>query len=121
MSVGSLMIDALAAIYTFQPMEPLLGCIYGGGMLAEAPLPVEERHPQIHGQELPGHLTAPGADDARPHALRLLFVRTKSNQKIAGTGGSRPPSRGRPGAVIRHLGVFLRWCQYLEEQTAQPL
>lgn len=33
MSVGSLMIDALAAIYTFQPMEPLLGCIYGGVML----------------------------------------------------------------------------------------
>ena len=33
MSVGSLMLDGLAAVYTFQPMEPLLACIYGGVML----------------------------------------------------------------------------------------
>ena len=30
MTVGSLMLDGLAAIYTFQPMEPLLACVYGG-------------------------------------------------------------------------------------------
>lgn len=33
MSVGSLMLDGLAAVYAFQPMEPLLACIYGGVML----------------------------------------------------------------------------------------
>ena len=31
MSVGSLMLDGMAAVYTFSPMEePLLACIYGG-------------------------------------------------------------------------------------------
>lgn len=30
MSVGSLMIDGMAAVYTFRPMEPMLACIYGG-------------------------------------------------------------------------------------------
>lgn len=33
MSAGSLMIDGLASVYTFQPMEPLLACIYGGVLL----------------------------------------------------------------------------------------
>lgn len=33
MSVGSLMLDGLAMVYTFQPMEPLLACIYGGVLL----------------------------------------------------------------------------------------
>ena len=34
MSVGSLMLDGLAAIHTFTPMdEPLLACIYGGVLL----------------------------------------------------------------------------------------
>ena len=33
MTVGSLMLDGLAAVYTFQPMEPLLACVYGGVML----------------------------------------------------------------------------------------
>ena len=33
MSVGSLMLDGLAAAYTFQPMEPLLACVYGGVLL----------------------------------------------------------------------------------------
>lgn len=33
MSVGSLMIDWLAAFHTFQPIDPLLSCIYGGVML----------------------------------------------------------------------------------------
>lgn len=33
MSVGSLMLDGLAAIHTFSPMEPLLACIYGGVLL----------------------------------------------------------------------------------------
>ena len=33
MSVGSLMLDGLAAVYTFQPMEPLLACVYGGVLL----------------------------------------------------------------------------------------
>lgn len=30
MAIGSLLIDGLAAVHTFQPMEPLLACIYGG-------------------------------------------------------------------------------------------
>ena len=30
MSVSSLLLDGLAAVYTFQPMEPLLACVYGG-------------------------------------------------------------------------------------------
>lgn len=30
MTVGSLMLDGLAAVYTFQPMEQLLACIFGG-------------------------------------------------------------------------------------------
>lgn len=33
MSVGALMLDGLAAVYAFQPMEPLLACIYGGVLL----------------------------------------------------------------------------------------
>lgn len=33
MSISSLMLDGLAAVYTFQPMEPLLACIYGGVLL----------------------------------------------------------------------------------------
>ena len=34
MSVGSLMLDGMAAVYTFPPMEePLLACIYGGVLL----------------------------------------------------------------------------------------
>ena len=30
MAVSSLMIDGLAALYTFAPMEPILACLYGG-------------------------------------------------------------------------------------------
>ncbi len=30
MAVSSLMIDGLAAVYTFAPMEPILACLYGG-------------------------------------------------------------------------------------------
>lgn len=30
MSVSSLLLDGLAAVYTFHPMEPLLACVYGG-------------------------------------------------------------------------------------------
>ena len=33
MSMGSLMLDGLAAVYTFSPMEPLLACVYGGVLL----------------------------------------------------------------------------------------
>jgi uncharacterized membrane-anchored protein YitT (DUF2179 family) len=33
MFVGSLMIDGLAALHTFEPMEPLLACIYGGVLM----------------------------------------------------------------------------------------
>ena len=33
MTVSSLCLDALAAVYTFQSMEPLLACIYGGVLL----------------------------------------------------------------------------------------
>ena len=33
MSVGSLMLDGLAALHTFSPMEPMLACIYGGVLL----------------------------------------------------------------------------------------
>ena len=33
MAVGSLMIDGLAMVYTFSPMEPLLACVYGGVLL----------------------------------------------------------------------------------------
>ncbi|MBD5149264.1 MAG: YitT family protein [Oscillibacter sp.] len=33
MTIGSLMLDGLAAVYTFQPMEPLLACVYGGVLL----------------------------------------------------------------------------------------
>lgn len=33
MSISSLMLDGLAAVHTFQPMEPLLACIYGGVLL----------------------------------------------------------------------------------------
>ena len=33
MAVGSLMIDGVAMLYTFQPMEQLLACIYGGVLL----------------------------------------------------------------------------------------
>lgn len=33
MSAGSVILDGLQAVYTFQPMEPLLACIYGGVML----------------------------------------------------------------------------------------
>ena len=33
MSVGSLLIDALASIHTFQPMDPLLSSVYGGVLL----------------------------------------------------------------------------------------
>ena len=36
MTVGSLMIDGLGMVYTFQPMEPLLACIYGGVILGVA-------------------------------------------------------------------------------------
>ena len=33
MTVSSLFLDALAAVYTFRPMEPLLACVYGGVLL----------------------------------------------------------------------------------------
>ena len=33
MTVGSAMIDVMAALHTFQPMEPMLACIYGGAVL----------------------------------------------------------------------------------------
>lgn len=33
MTIGSLMLDGLAAAYTFQPMEPLLASVYGGVLL----------------------------------------------------------------------------------------
>ena len=33
MTAGSLMIDGLGMVYTFQPMDPLLACIYGGVLL----------------------------------------------------------------------------------------
>ena len=33
MVVSSLMIDLLTALYTFQPMEPLLACIFGGVLM----------------------------------------------------------------------------------------
>ena len=33
MTIGSLMLDGLAAVYTFQPMEPLLASVYGGVLL----------------------------------------------------------------------------------------
>lgn len=33
MTTGSLMIDALALVVTFQPMDPLLACIYGGALV----------------------------------------------------------------------------------------
>ena len=33
MTVGSAMIDVMAALHTFQPMEPVLACIYGGVLL----------------------------------------------------------------------------------------
>ena len=33
MALGSLMIDAMAAVHTFQPMDPLLSSVYGGVLL----------------------------------------------------------------------------------------
>jgi len=33
MAASSLMIDALAALYTFPPMEPMLACVFGGVLL----------------------------------------------------------------------------------------
>lgn len=33
MAVSSIFIDVIAALYTFQPMEPLLGCIFGGVLM----------------------------------------------------------------------------------------
>lgn len=33
MAVSSIFIDLIAAVYTFQPMEPLLGCIFGGVLM----------------------------------------------------------------------------------------
>ena len=33
MVLSSLMLDGLAAVYTFRPMEPILASIYGGVML----------------------------------------------------------------------------------------
>ncbi len=33
MTVGSLLLDGLAALHAFQPMEPLLACVYGGVLL----------------------------------------------------------------------------------------
>lgn len=33
MTISSLFLDALAAVYTFQSMEPLLACVYGGVLL----------------------------------------------------------------------------------------
>lgn len=33
MSLGSLLIDAMAAVHTFQPMDSLLSCVYGGVLL----------------------------------------------------------------------------------------
>lgn len=33
MTVGSAMIDVMAAFHTFQPMEPMLACIYGGVLI----------------------------------------------------------------------------------------
>lgn len=33
MAIGSLLIDALAMVYTFHPMDPLLACVYGGVLL----------------------------------------------------------------------------------------
>lgn len=33
MFIGSMMIDGLAALHTFQPIEPLLACIYGGALM----------------------------------------------------------------------------------------
>ena len=31
-AVSSVMIDALAAVHTFQPMDPILACLYGGAI-----------------------------------------------------------------------------------------
>lgn len=36
MAVSSVLIDAIAAVYTFLPMEPLLACIFGGVLLGGA-------------------------------------------------------------------------------------
>ena len=33
MAVSSIFIDLIAAVHTFQPMEPLLGCIFGGVLM----------------------------------------------------------------------------------------
>ena len=33
MAIGSVLIDALAMVYTFHPMDPLLACVYGGVLL----------------------------------------------------------------------------------------
>lgn len=33
MTMGSAMIDVMAALHTFQPMEPMLACIYGGVLM----------------------------------------------------------------------------------------
>ncbi len=57
----------------------------------------------------------------RPHAPRLLFVRTKSNQKIAGTGGSRPPSRGRPLGAPPRRGTYGDWAESLMDWVPREL
>ena len=33
MTIGSVFIDVMAALHTFQPMEPMLACIYGGVLM----------------------------------------------------------------------------------------
>lgn len=35
-AVSSVMIDALAAVHTFQPMDPILACLYGGAICGVA-------------------------------------------------------------------------------------
>ena len=88
----------------------------------------------------PGAVIRPLAERParRPQAAQLLFVQTKSNQKIAKTGGFgflmclicfAPEARSGVSKLVLAaygdfcvcLGVFSGEYQYLEEQTAVPL
>ena len=48
MAIGSVLIDALAMVYTFHPMDPLLACVYGGVLLGLSMGPVSYTHLRAH-------------------------------------------------------------------------
>ena len=79
-AVSSLMIDGLAAVHTFKPMEPILACLYGGVIIG----------------------VSCGSVVALIYIL-FLFFRTQRGRQVRGT--DRPEASGRILSNLLKLAV----------------